>query len=286
MNEFKNAKEAYDNTPIPGELPERVQAGIRQGRARRQERRGREIRRWMAAAACFCLVLGGLNLSPALASAAAEVPVLGGLFRVLTFVDYAKSEDGVNYRVSVPEVEAESALAERVNAAIQEKMDQHLAKAQRDWDDYREAFFATGGTEEEWGGREMEVMIDYEIKSQTEDRVSFIVSFGEGWVSSYEERTCYNLDFTENRELTLRDFLGDDWVSVCNAAIQRQIDESADADGWSYFFPPEEGGFTTVDEDTSFYVREDGQVVVCFPEYSIAAGATGNVEFVIQPQGE
>lgn len=28
MNEFKNAKEAYDNTPIPAELSERVQVGI------------------------------------------------------------------------------------------------------------------------------------------------------------------------------------------------------------------------------------------------------------------
>ena len=285
-SEFKNAKEAYDSIPIPAELNERVQAGIREGKARRRARRGRAVRRWAATAACFAVLLAGLNLSPTLAKAAANVPVLGGLFRVLTFVDYDRTEDGIHYDVSVPQVEAESGLAEQVNAVIQEKLDAHLARARQDWDDYREAFFATGGTEEEWGGREMEVMIDYEIKSQTEDRVSFVVSFGEGWVSSYEERTCYNLDFTENRELTLRDFLGDDWVSVCNAAIQRQIDESADADGWSYFFPPEEGGFTTVDEDTSFYVREDGQVVVCFPEYSIAAGATGNVEFVIQPQGE
>lgn len=39
------------------------------------------------------------------------------------------------------------------------------------------------------------------------------------------------------------------------------------------------GGFTTVDETTGFYVREDGTVVVCFPEYSIAAGAAGMPEF-------
>ena len=34
MNEFKNAKEAYDNTPIPAELSERVQVGIREGKSR------------------------------------------------------------------------------------------------------------------------------------------------------------------------------------------------------------------------------------------------------------
>jgi len=282
MNEFKHAKELYDNTTIPPQLSDRVLTGIRNGKAQYQSRRNRRIRRWTAIAACFCVMLAGLNLSPVLAKAAANVPVLGGLFRVLTFANYDKTEDSIDYSISVPEVEAESMLAEKVNTAIQEKVDRHLAKAQRDWDEYREAFFATGGTDDEWGSREMDVIIHYEIMSQTEERVSFIMYFAEGWVTSQEERYYYNLDFARNRELVLGDFLGEDWVSVCNASIQRQIDESKSTDGSTLFFAPDEGGFTTVDESTDFYVREDGKVVVCFPKYSIAAGAAGNVEFVIE----
>jgi len=281
MNEFKNAKEAYDNTPIPAELEERVQAGIQEGKERYRTRRRKTARRWMAAAACFAITLAGLNLSPTLAHAAAGVPVLGGLFQVLTFTDYSKSEGGINYDVSVPKVEAEGELAQEVNAAIQEKVDAHLAKARQDWTEYRDAFFATGGTEEEWGGREMDVFVDYEIKSRTETRVSFVVSLSEGWVSSLEEQYYYNLDLSEDRDLTLRDFLGEDWMDRCNASIRKQIEESVDGEGFTYFFPPEEGGFTTVDESTGFYVREDGSVVVCFPRYSIAAGAAGIPEFPI-----
>lgn len=281
MNEFKSAKEEYDNTPIPEELSERVQAGIREGKARYRARRGRTVRRWGATAACFAVLLAALNLSPTVAKAAAGVPVLGGLFQVLTFVDYDKTEDGIHYDVSAPQVEAEGDLAERVNTAIQEKLDAHLAKAQQDWDDYREAFFATGGTEEEWAGREMDVIVNYEIKSQTDSRVSFVVTFAEGWVASVEERYYYNLDLAENRDLTLRDYLGEDWVETCNTSIKRQIADSVDEEGFTYFFTPEMGGFTTVDETTGFYVREDGTVVVCFPEYSIAAGAAGIPEFPI-----
>ncbi len=281
MNEFKNAKEEYDNTPIPAGLSERVQAGIQEGKARYRARRGRTVRRWGATAACFAILLAGLNLSPTLAKAAAGVPVLGGLFRVLTVISYDASDGGINYAVSVPGLEADSTLAERVNAAIQEKMDAHLAKARQDWDDYREAFFATGGTEEEWTGREMDVIVSYEIKSQSETRVSFVVTLGEGWVSSMDERYYYNLDFSEDRDLTLRDYLGENWVETCNAAIERQIADSVDEEGFTLFFAPEDGGFTTVDETTGFYVREDGTVVVCFPEYSIAAGAAGIPEFPI-----
>ncbi|MCX4317967.1 MAG: RsiV family protein [Lachnospiraceae bacterium] len=284
MNEFKHAKENYDNIPIPAELPERVQAGIRMGKVYYQNRRNRKLCCWIATAACFCAVLAGLNLSPTLASAAANVPLLGELFQVMTFVNYSKSEDGIHYNVSAPEVKAESALAEKVNTAIQEKIALHFAKAQQDWEDYREAFFTTGGTEEEWGDREMDVVIDYEIKSQTKEWVSFIVSFAEAWVSVYEECYYYNLDFTRDEELTLQDFLGENWVSICNNAIQKQIDKSVDANGFTYFFASDEEGFTTVDESTEFYIREDGMVVVCFPKYSIAAGAAGNLEFVVPIQ--
>ena len=120
MKELNEARKTYEDTPIPEALGFRVQEGIRQGRARYRARRSRVIRRWSAAAACFCLVLAGLNLSPTVAQAAAQVPVLGGLFRVLTFVEYDRTVDGIHYDVSAPQVEAEGDLAEKVNAAIQE----------------------------------------------------------------------------------------------------------------------------------------------------------------------
>lgn len=280
-SEFKNAKEAYDATPIPPELETRVLQGIRQGKALYRARKNRTFRRLAATAACLVLVLAGLNLSPALAHAASNVPVLGGLFRMLTVSSYNTSEDGINYDVTVPGLEADSTLADAVNAAIQEKVDAHMAKARQDWDDYRDAFFATGGTEEEWNNREMNVIIDYEIKSQTDARISFVVTLAEGWVSFMEERYYYNLDIAENRDITLRDLLGEDWVEHCNAAIRSQIDTSRDGEGFSYFFAPEEGGFTSVDESTQFYIQEDGSIVVAFPRYSIAAGAAGIPEFPI-----
>lgn len=273
MKKFEEARRAYESTPIPEELSGRVEEGIRQGQRARQKYR-RQRRRWLSAAACLALLIAGLNVSPTVAQAAADVPVLGGLFRILTFVSYEKTEDDINYSVSVPQVEADGALAERVNAVIQDKVEEHLARARQDWEDYREAFFATGGTEEQWAGREMDVIVDYEIKSQSDTHVSFVVTLAEGWVSAMEERYCYNLNLAEDREITLRDLLGENWVEVSNAAIRSQISENS-AD----FFPPEEGGFTTVDGNTAFYIREDGVPVALFPRYAIAPGSTGFPEF-------
>ena len=276
MNEFKQARDEYESTPIPEELEQRVQAGIRQGRsAGRAKRHGF---RWGIGVAAACVVMiGGLNVSPTFAAAAADVPVLGGLFQVLTVRNYETVKDGIDYDVSVPEVEAGGALTEAVNAQIQERVDAHLAQAQADWDAYKEAFLATGGTEEELGDREMDVIIDYEIKAQTDTTVSFVVDFAEGWVASMQQRYCYNLDIANDKDITLADVLGEDWVNICNTAVQAYIDQ----DTSGLFFTADKGGFTTVDDTTSFYLNQDGSVTLVFPEYAIAAGAAGIVEIPV-----
>ena len=279
MKEFEQPKAEYENTPIPEELNDRVQAGIRQGRQHRSRRAWR--RSLGSVAACFAVLVGVLNVSSTVALAAADVPVLGGLFQILTVRDYETVENGIDYSVSVPGVESDADLAQRVNAEIQERVDALTAKAQQDWEDYREVFFSTGGTEEEWNDRVMNVIVDYEIKSQTDTTVSFIVNLGEGWITASQERYCYNLDLAEDRDITLADVLGEDWVSICNAAVQDYIAANTDADGTSFFFAPDRGGFTTVDETTAFYLNKDGTPVLVFPEYSIAAGAAGIVEIPV-----
>jgi len=280
MSEFKQARMDYEAIPIPQELDDRVREGIRQGRRNYLKKR---FQRYAArAAACFAVLTAMLNLSPTIALAAAEVPVLGGLFQILTVRDFHTVEDGIRYDVSVPGAVAEGELARQVNALIQEKVDAHLAQAQQDWDDYRDTFFANGGTEEEWGNREMDVTVDYSIKSQTYSRVSFAVTLGEGWVAAREESYYYNLDLAEDRPITLRELLGENWVERCNDAILAGIEAAQDEEGFSYFFSPDEGGFTTVDENTAFYIRGDGVPVVVFPQYSIAAGAAGSPEFPIE----
>lgn len=279
MNRFLQARQEYEAVPIPKELDSRVRQGIRQGKRRARLRRG--FRAVGNIAACLAVTVGVLNLSPTAAKAAADVPVLGGLFQVLTVRHYEQERDQVYYQAEVPEIESQSVVAQRVNQEIQERVDAHLEECRKLWEEYREAFLATGGTEEQWAERTMDVKVDYEVKSQTDTTVSFVVNLFQGSFSAYNEQYYYNLDLENDRDITLQDLLGEDWVDVCNRSIQEQIDASADEEGFSYFFPPEDGGFVTVDEATPFYIREDGEVVVAFPRYAIAAGAAGSPEFVI-----
>ena len=114
MNEFKRAREEYESTPIPEELDARVRAGIRQGRTSSRSRGYKVVRRTAGSvAACLAVLMAGLNVSPTFAAAAADVPVLGGLFQVLTIRDYETVENGIDYKVSVPGVESEATWPRR-----------------------------------------------------------------------------------------------------------------------------------------------------------------------------
>lgn len=279
MNEFKRAKQRYESIEIPEELEERVQAGIRQGKANRMHKKW--VERIGSVAACLALLVGLLNVFPAVAASAADIPVLGGLFQLFTVRRIEAEKNQVIYHVEVPAVSSEAEIAKRVNEEIQLRVDRHLAEMEQEWEDYREAFFATGGTEEEWAQRTKDVQATYEIKSQTDTILSFVVDLSQCSYNATQTQYFYNLDLEQDRELTLKDLLGEDWIEICNATIQAQIDASVDSEGFTYFFPPEEGGFVSVDETTTFYIREDGVPVVVFPKYAIAAGAAGIVEFPI-----
>ena len=275
MNEFEQAKKEYEQIPVPEELADRVQAGIRQGRAKRMQRKWK--RGAGAVAACLVLVVGTLNISPTVAAAAADVPVLGGLLQILTVRSYQDTNEDRTVEVEQPGLSG-GALAQQVSEEIQERVDAKIAEGEEIIAQYKEAFLATGGTEEQWAEKDNTVSVTYDIKSQTDTTVSFVVDSYVSIANAYQEQVYYNLNLAENREITLADLLGENWVEICNESIRTQMAESEDP---SVFFTEDMGGFTTVDETTSFYINEAGNPVVVFPQYTVAVGAMGNVEFEI-----
>ncbi|WP_295580817.1 DUF4179 domain-containing protein [uncultured Oscillibacter sp.] len=275
MNEMRDARREYEEIPIPEELEGRVRVGIRQGRAKRAKRAWR--RGLGTAAACFAVLVGTLNLSPTVAAAAADVPVLGGLFQILTVRSFTDETGDRTVEVNQPGLTGTD-FAQEIDREIQSRVEERLAQAEQIVADAKAAFLATGGTEEEWARRDTAVSVDYEVKSRTDTTVSFVVSSYVSVASAYQEQVFYNLDLAAVRELTLADLLGPDWVTVCNDSIRAQM---AAAEDPSVYFEASMGGFSTVDAQTDFYISETGNPVVVFPRATVAIGALGAVAFEI-----
>lgn len=297
-----NGRKTYESIEIPEALNELVNQTIASKNKEelqmyynetKHEKGKCPIWKGCAAAAAVVLIAGtiGLNSSPAFAEDMSKVPVIGQLAQVLTFRSYHGTEGDVVLNVNVPIIKGMEGqeLPEQVNTQIQQMTADYEAQAKKEMAEYKDAFFATGGTEAEWAERTMDLTINYDIKYFHDDILSLEVTTAKGWVFAAEERTYYNIDLKHDTELTLKDILGEDYLSICNESILKQIAERMAADENVMFFgfgknsdeTDETWKFQTIDDTTPFYLNADGKVVISFPEYSIAPGYMGIQEFVI-----
>lgn len=241
----------------------------------------RMLTRLSASAAAVVLVFSlGVNLSPAFADAVRDVPVLGSIAEVVTLKNYFEQKDNVSYSVRQPAVADDQGQVQDdvVNQQIQQAIDTYLADAQQRIEEYKEAYLATGGTEEEFLSRNIQVQVDYQVFSQTEDTLSFALYMDENWVNSYGIVKYYNLDLQTGQPLTLQDLLGDDWQSMVNEEIAAQIQQQ-EQEGVPYLI--DESTFSGVTDQTKFYINDQHQIVIVFDKYEIAPGSSGRPEFVL-----
>ena len=292
---IEDGKDIYKDIEIPKELSAMVDGLIKEDRRKKAERKVIFMIKRCAAAAAAVLVVftAGLNTSQAFAEGAAELPVIGAIARVLTVRSYHQDEGDYKIDMEVPAIEGSNAadasggeFTALVNAEIEKIVDDYTNEAKAEFEEYKEAFFATGGTEEEWAGRQMDIIVDYDVKYQKSPVLSLELTTAKGWMAASEERHYYNLNILEGKELKLEDLLGEDYINICNAEIDRQIrEQTADDPRLSYFGYGDneltDAGFRTIDENTDFYINSDGQVVIVFPEYSIAPGYMGWREFAV-----
>lgn len=299
---IEDSKKIYDSIEIPPELDLVVKNAISKSSRKRAVyiRRKMLMRKFFrgltvtAAGLVVCTTVA-LNTIPAFATEMAKLPVIGAIAKVLTVrAVHGVEENMYNVDMDVPNVVMESSsnvanteFTEKINSEIEKTVNDYRAQAEKDFEEYKKAFFETGGTEEEWNNRKMDIIIDYDIKSQNGNILSFELVTSKGWVASNEERHYYNLNLDTDKEITLKDLLGDDYINICNESIKKQIEQRMAEDENNLYFgfggddTMQEAGFKTISDDTPFYINENGNPVIVFEKYEIAPGYMGYQEFEI-----
>ena len=291
MSRLEKMKERYDDIVIPAELNERIQQEIMKSRKQQAQKHAvgqryglkRAIRGMAAAAAVCILFTAALNTSPVFAKEAAELPIIGGVARILTFRSYETEKKDIAVSVEIPTIEmiAEDTgiTVDAINQEILNQCSRYADDAVLRAEEYRDAFLETGGTLDEWAEHNIKITVGYEIKQQNDDYLSFVVSGTENWTNAYSESKYYNLDLNTGKTVTLKDMLGSDYVELANKSIREQIAKRQNVG--ETFFTAEEGGFTGISEDVRFYINENNRPVIVFEKYEIAPGASGKIEFEV-----
>ncbi len=296
-DKLKKASEVYENIEIPSELSAIIEKEIsksRKGEYSMEKNKSKGFNKssfvtklvaGVAAAAAVLVV--SVNLSETVAYALYEMPVIGEIAKVVTFREYNYTNETTTVEVTVPQIEGtgNASLEERINKEIEEKLQAVIADGEQRAEEFKKAFLETGGKEEDF--MQIPVYADYEKKYADENVLSFIINTVVVVGNSDSHTLFYNIDMKTGETLTLEDVLGSNFKEIADESINRQIEEQRkDPEGiGAMYFDGENGieGFTGVTPEQNFFINENGEVVIKFAKYEIAAGAMGMPEFVIGP---
>ena len=296
MRNLKDAKDIYDHIVVPEELDGRLREALANATQKKNTKNNLVyITRWAAtaAAAFFLCFTVGLNTSESFAMSAAELPVIGQIAKILTIRSYETIEDTTTTKVEIPKIQVETAdktvsnAITDVNAKIVELVEEFTVQKQTEIEEYKEVFFESGGTAEEWEERSIDVTVNYQVMHQSETMLSLLIDSWISWFNFEEERHFYNIDLITGKELTLLDFFGDDAYAYASDCVLQQMREriKEDPENCTFWGVNEEDDMGTefigVKEDTLFYINEDGNVVITYDKYEAAPGFMGIQEFVI-----
>lgn len=284
---FSNLKQDYHTHTMSERQVSEMKKKINQAKKDRQKQQLSHL--WkasLAAAASVVLMLLILpNTSPSVAYAMSQVPFLSKFVEVVTIRDYQYSDEHNNADIKVPELtvstEATNASAsaasqakkttDEINAEIQTITDQLIAE------------FEENQSQEE-GYQDM--VVKSETLATTDQYFTLKLICYQAAGSGAETDYYYTIDLATGKRLSLSDLFkdGSDYLTVISDNIKAQMKEQmADDESVIYWLDSDvpEWDFTSITEDTSFYLNSDGNLVICFNEGDIGPMSMGCVEFVI-----
>lgn len=274
-------RQAYESIPIPEGLEFRVRSSMEQARADLEKERSNSVnsakahrRFWksaaITAAAAMLTIVALANSNAGIAMAMGRIPVLGAITRVVTFRTYEDSQGKMSAHVDVPEVQGGG---EDLNRKIQEYTDTIINQYQAD-------VKATDG--------EGLLNVDLQYQVVTDNDSLFALRFNKTVVMAdgAESVKIYNVDKASGKIITLDQLFkqGSDYAAAISDNIKEQMRQQMKQDPDLTFWIDSDvpaWDFQSVSEDSTFYVNEDGNLVIVFDEGEVAPMFMGVEEFTI-----
>lgn len=290
---IKSSKCNYDSIEIPQELKQTINVAIKEKKEKRmvimksKKRYGYTI--GVAVASLFICFIIGLNTNKGFALAMENIPIIGRVSRVLTFRNYEESDSDKEVKIEVPQIQDSVENQDTnnfivdVNKEINNLMNQYKLEAEKNIAEYKEAFLETGGTKEEFAKKGIKVDASYEVKYETKDVLSMVITANESWMNAHNVQYFYNINLKDGTYITLKDLLGTDYKQKINESILKQMQKRMEEDENLEYWDGSNGieGFQTITDDTKFYINKLGNPVIVFAPYEVAPGAYGIQEFEI-----
>lgn len=278
---IKKMKDEYKNIPIPEDLDFIFEKVILKSKVKKAR-----SYKWVAGvAAAVVLFTAGINTSPGMAKALADVPIVGSVVKVLTFIEF-NVEEGDRYKANIKVPALQDLENEELAKSLNEK---YLNEGKELYEE-----FVNDKEEMDMDGLGGHLGVDsgYEIKTDNEQILS-ISRYVVNTVGS--SSTIMKFDTIDKKKGILISlpmlFKDDSYVAVISENIKEQMrTEMKEVNSEKFYWVSGVSEteditpswlFETIKKDQNFYISNEGKLVISFDKYEVGPGSTGIVEFTI-----
>jgi hypothetical protein len=272
---LERLKSKYMDIEIPSDLDDVVNKAL--NRPRKKNRTPIKILIGLGAAAALLMVV--LNTNPVLAKSLSDVPVIGNVMNVMTFVEYKVDDEKHHATIKVPSI---SNLKDK---DLEKSLNEKYLKENKQL--YQE-FMQEVESLKKQGDGHIGVESGYVVKTDNEK----ILTIGRYVVNTVgSSSTTFKYDTIDKKKQVVVTlpilFKNQHYIETISENIKDQMKQQMKEDKTKVYWILDAGmenpidPFEKITANHNFYINQDNKLVISFDKYEVAPGYMGVVEFII-----
>lgn len=269
------------------QMKEKINQAKKENRRKEKTHLYKNIGATAAVAAAIITILP--NTSPAIAYAMNQIPILSKWVTVVTFRDYQYSDDQNSANINVPEIALSTDTTDNTaenNSIVSEQMkkttDEINLEIQTITNQLIKEFEENKQNEDGY----QNMTVTSELLATTDQYFTLKLICFQSAGSGAEWDYYYTIDLSSGKRLQLTDLFNENsnYIDIISENIKEQMKSQMAVDeNISYWIDSDvpEWDFQSITDETSFYLNENNDIVICFNEGDVAPMYMGCVEFVI-----
>ena len=277
-------KQEYEQIEVPEALKTQVEAGIRKGKRETQKGSIRFLKGAATVAAAMVALVISVNVSPTIAHAMEEVPLLGTIVKVVNFSTYSDVQDDKNMEanVDIPQV----AVTNQDGEVLSDETDELNQEVKKYAGGIIKSYQSDVASIEDGENGNEAVNSSYQVVTDNDRLFALRIDTSIVMGGSNQYTKIYNVDKKTGNTITLNDLFqkDSDYLDRISEEIEKQMKENMEKDSnLQYFLDKDVDGysFDGIKNDVNFYVNKEGELTIVFDKYEVAPGYMGIVEFTI-----
>ncbi len=276
------AGKEYRNIPVPDDMQKRLGKAVK-----RAERSGRFYIPAVAAAAMLTLAVLP-NTDADIAYAMGNIPVVGGLFKVVTFRDYQYEDGRFSADVQIPQIKLEDIREKTEMSDANSDLEETIKQVNFDIEKVTKELVAEFEASAALGESYNDLEIQHESVTDNDRYFALRLFIYQGAGSGTQSYKIYTIDKLSGSQIKLKDLFleGSDYNTRISENIREQMRGAMAADTKkAYWVDRDENpemNWKGLTEEQNFYYDKDNNLVIAFDEYEVAPGYMGAQEFTVE----